>query len=49
MKRFADKNVVAAFRDYLAALSDGLMSLRELIFDVAAETPGVGSLTEGLK
>jgi len=49
MKRFADKNVAEVFRRYPAKLRTRLMALRELIFDVAADTGGVGRLSETLK
>ena len=49
MKRFADKNVAEVFRSYPAELRARLMALRELIFDVAADTGGVGRLSETLK
>jgi len=49
MKRFADKNVADVFRRYPAELRTRLMALRELIFDVAADTGGVGRLSETLK
>ena len=49
MKRFADKNVAEVFRRYPAELRARLMALRELIFDVAAGTEGVGPLRETLK
>jgi hypothetical protein len=49
MKRFADKNVAEVFRRYPSELRARLMALRELIFDVASETEGVGRLTEMLK
>lgn len=49
MKRFADKKVAALFRAYPPALRAKLLALRELVFDVAVRTPGVGPLTETLK
>src|SRR5258708_23951120 len=49
MKRFADKNVAEVFRRYPPKLRVRLMALRELIFDVAAGTEGVGPLSETLK
>jgi hypothetical protein len=49
MRRFDDARVAAMFRDYPPDLRARLMSLRELIFDVAARTAGVGRLTETLK
>ena len=49
MKRFADKNVAEVFRRYPPKLRVRLMALRELIFDVAADTGGVGRLSETLK
>jgi hypothetical protein len=49
MRRFADKNVAEFFRRYPPKLRTRLMALRELIFDVAAGTEGVGPLSETLK
>lgn len=49
MKRFADKAVAGVFENYPAGLRRKLMALRDLIFKVAAETDGVGKLTETLK
>jgi Domain of unknown function (DU1801) len=49
MKRFADKAVAGVFEAYPVALRRKLMALRDLIFKVAAETDGVGKLTETLK
>lgn len=49
MKRFADKSVAAVFDGYPAPLRGKLMALRELIFDVARSTDGLGPLTETLK
>jgi hypothetical protein len=49
MKRFADPAVAAVFRAYPAVLRKPVLALRELVFDVAARTSGVGPLTETLK
>jgi uncharacterized protein DUF1801 len=49
MKRFADPAVAAVFEAYPAALRKRLLALRDLVFDVAARTRGVGPLTEALK
>ena len=49
MKRFADRNVARVFDGCPAGLRSKLMALRELVFDVAATTPGVGRLTETLR
>ncbi|MDI1283432.1 MAG: DUF1801 domain-containing protein [Reyranella sp.] len=49
MRRFGDARVAAVFKDYRPALRARLMALRELVFDVAAETSGVGRLDETLK
>jgi hypothetical protein len=49
MKRFADKNVAGVFKAYPPALRARMMALRALIFEVAAQTDGVGRLTETLK
>ncbi len=49
MRRFGDAKVAAVFKDYPPVLRARLMALRELVFDVAAKTPGVGPLAETLK
>lgn len=52
MKRkraFADPDVKAAFAAQPAELGSALLDLRELIFDIAARTEGVGALQETLK
>ena len=49
MKRFDDARVAAVFKAYPPAVRTDLMALREMMFDVAAATPGVGKLTETLK
>ena len=49
MKRFADPRVAATFKAYPPDVRARLMALRETIFEVAAATPGVGTLTETLK
>lgn len=49
MRRFGDAKVAAVFRAYPPAVRARLLALREMVFDVAAATPGVGGLTETLK
>ncbi|MEI6204274.1 MAG: DUF1801 domain-containing protein [Enhydrobacter sp.] len=49
MKRFADPAVAAVFGAYPANLRRQLMTLRELVFQTAARTKGVGALSEALK
>jgi hypothetical protein len=49
MKRFADPAVASLFGGYPPAMRARLMALRELLFDTAAATAGVGTLTETLK
>jgi hypothetical protein len=49
MKRFADRKVAGVFKAYPPVLRTKLMALRELLFEVAASTEGVGQLTETLK
>jgi hypothetical protein len=49
MKRFSDPDVAALFKSCPPVLRGRLMALRELVFDTAAKTPGVGALTETLK
>jgi hypothetical protein len=48
-RRFADADVKAAFAAYPTDVKAGLLTLRELIFDTAAKTDGVGALQETLK
>jgi hypothetical protein len=47
--KFKDARVAAIFRTYPAPLCARLMVLRDLVFDVAAKTTGVGALQETLK
>lgn len=49
MKQFDDARVAAVFKAYPPAVRTDLMALRDVIFAVAEETPGVGKLTETLK
>ena len=49
MRNFADPQVAAVFKSYPPGLRTKLMTVRELVFDVAARTDGVGPLTETLK
>ena len=49
MRSFADKRVAAIFNAYPKATRTKLFALRQLIFDTAAETEGVGELEETLK
>jgi uncharacterized protein DUF1801 len=49
MRRFADSDVRSAFRAYPPGVREKLLALRELVFDTAAGTDGVGRLTETLK
>src|SRR5262245_58760710 len=49
MRRFASNDVRSTFEAYPPALRAKLMALRELVFDAAARTAGVGPLTETLK
>ena len=46
---FRDPNVKAVFDSYLAKMRAALLTLRETILSTAAETDGVGKLTETLK
>lgn len=48
-KGFADPAVAAVFATYPDNIKTKLMFLRQLIFDVAAQTQGVGELEETLK
>ena len=49
MKRFEKPEVAEVFKSYPAAMRPKLMSLRQLIFDTALATDGVGELDETLK
>lgn len=49
MKRFDDARVAAVFKAYPPHLRARLAALRELVFDTAARTDGVGRLDETLK
>lgn len=46
---FGGPAVAAAFAAFPGPSRRGLLTLRRLIFDVAAATPGVGRLDETLK
>ena len=49
MKKINDSNVAAAFDAIAPDVRKRLLELRELIYKVAADTPGVGPLEETLK
>ena len=49
MKAFANSEVAKVFKSYSRETRTRLMFLRQLIFDTAAETEGVGQLEETLK
>ena len=49
MRRFGSNDVQSVFKAYPPGLRAKLMALRELVFDTAAGTAGVGPLTETLK
>ena len=49
MKPFEDASVAQAFEAFPAPVRRRLLTLRELIFRTAAQTPGVGALNETLK
>ena len=46
---FLEPQVAAHFDRYPAAVKKKMLNLRELIFDVAAQSPEIGSLQETLK
>jgi hypothetical protein len=48
-RRFTDPDVKSAFAAYPAAVRADLLRLREMIFDTAEDTEGVGRLEETLK
>ena len=47
--RFAAPSVEAVFNAYLRPVKFKLLDLRQMIFDVAKKTPGVGKLEEALR
>ena len=49
MRRFPDTGVASVFKAYPPGIRAKLMALRELVFDTADKTTGVGRLTETLK
>jgi len=49
MRRFSSSDVASVFKAYPHDLRARLMALRELVFDTADKTTGVGRLTETLK
>ena len=49
MSRIANPKVAAAFAAFPAPVRARLLALRDLIFDAAAATQGVGSVEESLK
>ncbi len=49
MKRFASASVSQAFEAFPPDVRNQLLAVRELIFEIAASTPGVGKLEETLK
>jgi hypothetical protein len=49
MRRFSDTGVASVFKAYPPGNRATLMALRELVFDTADKTAGVGRLTETLK
>lgn len=49
LRRFKNSEVAAVFKNYPLAVRTKLMLLRQLIFDTAAATAGVGELEETLK
>jgi hypothetical protein len=49
MKRFTQREVGAVFAQYPPLARRKLLAVRQLIFDTARTTPGVGKLQESLK
>ena len=49
MRRFTSSDVRSTFKAYPPALRGKLLALRELVFDTAVRTAGVGRLSETLK
>ena len=49
MRRISDSAVASVFKAYPPGIRAKLMALRELVFDTAEKTTGVGRLTETLK
>lgn len=48
-RRFKDPKVAEVFESYPASIRPKMLALRELIFETAAHTQGVGELEETLK
>ncbi len=46
---FASEDVAAVYEGFPEAVREALLSLRQLVFEVAEATPGVGALEECLK
>lgn len=46
---FASEDVAAAYEAFPKAVREALMGLRQLVYEVAEATPGVGALEECLK
>jgi hypothetical protein len=49
LRRFDNPGVKLKFDGYPARQREQLMALRDMVFDVAAATPGVGAIEEALK
>ena len=49
MRDFTDPNVAAVFESYSKGTRERLLALRQLIFETAESTDGVGALEETLK
>jgi hypothetical protein len=49
VKEFDDPHVKTKFAGYAPAQKERLLALREMVFETAASTPGVGAVTEVLK
>ena len=49
MRRISDSGVASVFKAYPPGIRAKLMALRELVFNTAEKTTGVGRLTETLK
>jgi Domain of unknown function (DU1801) len=49
MRKFHNNDVATVFKAYPQGVKTKLMALRDMVFDVAQSTPGVGKLEEALR
>ena len=48
-RKFNSKNVENTYKSYPKEIRDKLLSIREMIFDIADKTPNIGKIEETLK